>query len=235
MPSETPTPAAVTLDPDQPATCNLQPEIPGSDAQPPNSQPTVSPSAPGAPPSPKYTHRRNGTVAQLPHTVREQINQMLLDGVTYAGVIERLGDAGKGLVPDHIRSWYGGGYEDWLLQKERADDLGATREAALKLVDQKAGATVQDAGRTIAAAQLYELLLSFDPRSFAQALAEKPELYFRLINALSRLTEGEAAWSRRRAQGSLIESQLNDADDSQGPPIISEEKLKHLLKLIKLI
>jgi hypothetical protein len=185
-------------------------------------------------PQPPRKHRRTGTVAQLPFAIREQINQLLLDGLTYAGIVEKISENAKGLKEEHVRRWYEGGHQDWLLQQERADALGATREAALKLVDQKAGATIQDAGRTIAAAQLYELLLSFDPRSFAQALAEKPELYFRLINSLSRLTEGEAAWSRRRAQSSL-EPPLNPDTSSDGPPVISEQKLNHILKLLKLL
>jgi len=153
------------------------------------------------PDRPAYNHTRTGKVARLPKTVRDQINQMLLDGVPFLEIIQRLGDAGKDLNEDNITSWKKGGFKDWLVEMQRLDDLGATREAALSLVSQKAGPTVQDAGRTIASAQLYELLLSFDPRSFAQALAEKPELYFRLINALSRLSEGEANCSRRRAQG----------------------------------
>jgi hypothetical protein len=215
-------------------------DLPDQIVPPPPNAALLEPASPqpattDSQPSPKYNHRRTGTVAQLPHAIREQINQMLLDGVTFAGVVEKLGDTVKDLKDEHVRRWHEGGYQDWLNQKQRADDLGATREAALKLVDQKAGATVQDAGRTIAATQLYELLLSFDPRGFARALDQKPELYFRLINSLSRLTEGEAAWSRRRAQGSLIESQINPEAPAEGPPIISEEKLKHLIKLIKLI
>jgi hypothetical protein len=179
---------------------------------------------------PSYTHRRTGTVARLPKDIRDQINQLLLDGVTYAQIIEKLGEPGKGLVEDHIRSWKNGGYKDWLLDLERNEALSATREAALDLVSQKAGATVQDAGRAIAAAQLYELLLSFDPRAFAEALAEKPELYFRLINALARLSEGEATCERNAKN-----SKSDSVEAGKPANVIAAETLKEIARYIKLI
>src|SRR6266568_278641 len=119
---------------------------------------------------PPLKRRRNGHVARLPKTVRDQISQMILDGVPYPKIAENIGESGKGLSKDCVGEWARGGFNDWLQEMERAEDLGATREAALSLVEQKAGATVQDAGRTIASAQLYELLLSFDPRGFANAV-----------------------------------------------------------------
>src|SRR5436190_4952138 len=166
--------------------------------------------------NPKKQHRRTGRIAQLPKTVRDNVNQMILDGIAYSKIIENLGEHRGDINEDNVSDWKDGGYQDWLLAMQRAEDLGATREAALSLVSQKAGATVQDAGRTIASAQLYELLLSFDPRKFADALAEKPELYFRLVNSLARLSEGEAVCSRRRAQRSLIEDQFSAAQNGEG-------------------
>jgi hypothetical protein len=180
-------------------------------------------------------HRRNGRVAQLPKVLRDQINQMILDGVPYTKILETIGDPVKHINPDNLSEWKKGGYPEWLIEMQRADDLGATRDAALSLVEKKAGATVQDAGRTIASAQLYELLLSFDPRGFAAALADKPELYFRLVNALSRLSEGEAVCSRRRAQGSLIEGQLGAVQDDKGEVVIPADKLNQIIRLIKLL
>jgi len=184
---------------------------------------------------PRRTHRRNGTVARLPDAVRNQLNQMLLDGLTYRQIIENLGDNAKDLNEGHISEWKKGGYEDWLRQQERVEDLGATRDAALSLVKEKAGATVQDAARSIASAQMYELLLSFDPRSFAAALPEKPELYFRLVNALARLSEGEAVCSRLRAKATALERELETGQPGQAPGVISAEKLKEIIQLIKLL
>jgi hypothetical protein len=202
---------------------------------PPPTEALVPMSPSGQPNEPSCQRTRNGHVARLPKTVRDQLNQMLLDGVPYLQIIEKLGDVAKHLKEDSISEWKKGGYPEWLLEIRRADDLAATRDAALTLVSQKAGGTVQDAGRTVASAQLYELLLSFDPRAFAEALVDKPELYLRLINSLSRLSEGEAVCSRRRAHGSLIEGELTAAQNGEGAAVISADKLNQILRLIKLL
>jgi hypothetical protein len=219
-----------------------QSDAAGGQTAPSDAQPPLAPVAPkpdeGGPTEnkePKYKHRRTGKVACLPKVIRDQINQMILDGIPLRKIPANIGEHGKDLSEDSLSEWNKGGYKDWLQDQERAEDVGRTRDAALALVDQKAGATVQDAGRTIASAQLYELLLSFDPRAFAAALQEKPELYFRLINALSRLSEGEAVCSRRRAQGSLIEGEFNAAQNGDGTVVIPADKLNQLIRLIKLL
>ncbi|HSU54884.1 MAG TPA: hypothetical protein VLT36_12565 [Candidatus Dormibacteraeota bacterium] len=204
----------------------------------PASAPETPPSSPAPEPgeSLKHHHRRTGFIAQLPKTLRDQISQMIRDGIPYMKIIEKLGDPVKHLNGDHFTSWKtDGGYDEWLVETQRKDDLCATRDAALSLVGEKAGATVQDAGRTIASAQLYELLLSFDPRNFAGALADKPELYFRLINSLARLSEGEAVCSRLRAQATAIEKQLELPQGGPNPAVIPAERLKELIRLIKLL
>ncbi|MDB6059686.1 MAG: hypothetical protein JWO95_3530, partial [Verrucomicrobiales bacterium] len=64
-------------------------------------------------------HRRNGKVARLPKGVREQLNELLDDGVEYAEIIKTLGDAGKGLTKHNVSQWARGGYRDWIKEQER--------------------------------------------------------------------------------------------------------------------
>src|SRR5207244_8759137 len=45
-----------------------------------------------------YHRRHNGNVARLPKLVRDKVNTMLLDGVTYPALIKNLGADGKGLI-----------------------------------------------------------------------------------------------------------------------------------------
>src|SRR5437773_716794 len=59
-------------------------------------------------------NRRTGTVARLPKPVRDEINQLLDDGLSYPQLIRQLGASGKTLDPDHIRRWKSGGYQDYL-------------------------------------------------------------------------------------------------------------------------
>jgi len=204
---------------------------------PPASETTSpTPSEPAAAEQdPSYTHTRTGKVARLPKVLRDHVNQMLLDGVPFAKIIETIGEPAKDITEKNIGNWKTGGYQDWLLDLDRNDALRLTRESALELASQKAGATVQDAGRAIAAAQLYELLLAFNPAVFAKALANNPELYLRLVNALARLSEGEAACGHHRAQESLIEAKLKPAQPGKGPAVISPETLTEIARLIKLL
>jgi hypothetical protein len=160
---------------------------------------------------------------------------MLRDNVPYKKIIESLGDEGKDINEDNIGNWKAGGYEDWLVEQRRAADIGRTREAALTLVKQDAGSTVQNAGRTIASAQLYELLLAFDPTSLVDLFREKPELYFRLVSTLARLSEGESTCSGRPSPASPGESQSANGKDAQAKPVISGERLQELIRLIKLV
>lgn len=208
------------------------PENPDTpEAAPPTSSQDIPQPAEGDTSTTSYSHRRTGFVAQLPKEVRDQINQMILDGVPLAKIPPQIGDPAKHITEEHLRRWKAGGYNDWLLECQRREDMRFTREAALDLLEQKAGGPVEDAGRTIAAAQLYELLLSFDPRTFAGALAEKPELYLRLINALSRLSEADATSGHRRALQANIETAKADGAKN----LVSLPTLKQIIRQIKLV
>lgn len=205
-----------------------------------DSAPNAENPTPQAPPTPKeeppYNHRRNGFVAHKPKEVRDKINFMLLDGFTYRKVIENLGDNGKDLDEDHIRTWHAGGFQEFLVILARKEALQTTRDAALELVSEKADTPVQDAGLTVAAAQLYELLLSFEPTAFANALSEKPELYLRLINALSRLCESGAAVGYRRTHKSVLAAKLQAAsEEPTEKKLLTQEELKELMKQLKII
>jgi hypothetical protein len=78
--------------------------------------PAPSPAAaPTPPPIPNLNHqtrRRNGKIAHLPKTVRDQLNTMLADGLTYPEIIQALGDQAADLNKDNLSNWHAGGYKD---------------------------------------------------------------------------------------------------------------------------
>src|ERR1051325_4825421 len=49
--------------------------------------------------------RGNGYVARLPKNIRDQLNNLILDGVPYAEIIRRLGEPTKHLNPSHLKEW----------------------------------------------------------------------------------------------------------------------------------
>src|SRR4051812_4222567 len=61
-------------------------------------------------------NRGRGKVARLPKAVRDQLNNMILDGLPYPEIIQRLGGDTKHLKPDHLHQWKKHGYKNWLVE-----------------------------------------------------------------------------------------------------------------------
>ncbi|HEY5913282.1 MAG TPA: hypothetical protein VJA21_22045 [Verrucomicrobiae bacterium] len=49
--------------------------------------------------------------------MREQINRLILDGLTYKAIIATLGEAGKGLNKDNLSRWRKADHQDWLSEQ----------------------------------------------------------------------------------------------------------------------
>jgi hypothetical protein len=182
-----------------------------------------------------FKHRGTGLVARLPKAIRDQLNYMILDGVAYAEIRAKIGQAMEGITDRHIANWKKYGYQDWVVELQRREGLQSMHEDAMDILHQKSGATIQDAGRTIAGAQLYDLLTSFDRDAFADALVKKPELYLRIIGTLARLSEGEAACSHLRALESAMAAKPKAGQGDPEKKIISAETLKEILHQAKIL
>jgi hypothetical protein len=182
-----------------------------------------------------HKHRGTGLVARLAKAIRDQINYMILDGVPYAEIRARIGQPMEGITDRHIANWKKYGHQDWLVELQRREALQSMHEDAMDILQQKSGATIQDAGRTIAGAQLYDLLTSFDREAFAGALVKKPELYLRIIGTLARLSEGEAACSHLRALESALMAKEKTGQGDAEKKIISAEALKEILHQTKIL
>src|SRR6185503_14622089 len=55
--------------------------------------------------NPPLDWRHNGKVARLPKALRDKINLMIQDGLSYPAIIESLGDAGKELNVVNLCRW----------------------------------------------------------------------------------------------------------------------------------
>jgi hypothetical protein len=78
--------------------------------------------------------RRNGKVARLSSELRQQINRMLEDGLTYKAIIEKLGPEGKHLTEHNLSNWRLGGYRDYLKAQEIKERARVQTEAAAEIV-----------------------------------------------------------------------------------------------------
>jgi hypothetical protein len=161
---------------------------------------------------------------------------MILDGITYKEIIRILGPEARDINEDNLTNWRQGGYQDWLRQQQRVDQQQANYELALDLVSQNAGTTMAKAARQIVASQICQLLLDFDPVAVAAALADKPELYTRLINALARLSEGESTSSYRLVLEAKVKATLEKEEaPSDEPKTVKADTLKNIAKELKLL
>src|ERR1051325_1716426 len=106
---------------------NLPGELAGNASETPLGSPIENPSL--------GEYRGNGFVARLPKALRDQVNQMILDGVSYPEIIRRLGEPGKHLKPDHLSQWKKRGHKDWLIQQDWLAERRTRRESAADLVE----------------------------------------------------------------------------------------------------
>ena len=130
-------------------------------------------------PSALSLHRRRaGKIAKLPPAVRDQINLLLQDGVPYAQIIARLGDAGNGLNKDNLSRWRKADHQDFLHQQRW---LQATRDRP------------ELAKNPVAIA-----LAQFDPASLSEELARHPAKVTRVYNLVARLCRISSTFHRQR-------------------------------------
>ena len=108
-------------------------------------------------------HCHTGKIGRLPPELREQVNLMIYEGIPYAIIIQKLGDAGKGLKPYHLTRWRKGGYQEWLKDQQRRALSRSKEQFALDILREKDAGKVHEAYLQTAAAQLCLFLADFDP------------------------------------------------------------------------
>ena len=175
---------------------------------------------------------RTGKIARLPKTLRDAVNTALRDGATAAAVIKLVsaaaangttnGDGSAIEIPNeqNITNWRDGGYQDWLKEQERLDDMRAKREFALRVVQENEGSKIHEAGLNLAASQIFELLQDFDVSTLKAQLADDPENYSKVVSALARISKEALGFEKYRQlvaeQKRKIEDALNTAKAKGG-------------------
>jgi|ERR1051326_1265931 hypothetical protein len=137
---------------------NTEPQTLPVDSQDPQQAESLSGAATphSAPCTPHSNARRNGNIARLPKTVREKINLMIQDGVTYASIIEQLGEDGKGLAISNLSRWKDGGYQDWLLEQSFIGQIRDRLESASDLTREFDASQVNHAALQLGTLQIFD-------------------------------------------------------------------------------
>jgi hypothetical protein len=180
--------------------------------------------------------RRTSKISRLPKEFRDVINLMLQDGAAYLKIQQWLALKGHVITEKNISDWYKGGYEDWLKEQSRLADMKARREFAMDVVRENEGSKIHEAGLQIAATQIYELLSDFDVESLKEKLAGDPANFSKIVNALTKLSEGGLKYERYRAEVAAakarIDAELGRAKGKGGITPETLEKIEQELRLL---
>ena len=134
---------------------------------------------------------RTGKIARAPYAVRQTVNGMLRDGATAGEVIKYLAGQGiSGVNEVNVTNWRQGGFQDWLAEQARLEEMAFKREFALEIVRQNEGSKLGEAAIQLASTQLYDVISEFNISSLKGLLEEKPENYANVVNALAKLSKG---------------------------------------------
>jgi hypothetical protein len=131
-------------------------------------------------------YRGNGFVARLPKVLRDQVNQMMLDGVSYPKIIRRLGEPGSHLKPDHLSEWKKRGHKDWLLQQDWLAERRARRESAADLIQDCDTTQTNESALHLGTLYVFDALHDLRSGSLDDKLGGDSASFARLLNALSR-------------------------------------------------
>jgi hypothetical protein len=180
----------------------MEPNLNPIDPQPPSSYPI--PPAPG-----KIPNRPRGKIAQLPPAVRDQINQLLDEGLVYADLITRLGPDGAKLNETDISRWYKSGHQDWLRNQLWLEETRSRLDFAIDVISENEGSSVHQANLHIAATQLIQNLISCGEA----VLQQHPDQYVSLVNSITRLSREALNFQKYREACALARTELEKLKD----------------------
>lgn len=152
------------------------------------------------------SNQRTGKIARAPYEVRQHVNEMIRNGELAREVIAYLDkNEIRGVTEMNVTNWRQGGYQDWLKEQARLEDMAAKREFAMEIVKQNEGSKLHEATLHLAASQLYEALTEFDITRLKDLLDEEPENYAAIVNSLAKLSKG--ALELQKYQDAVVSAQ----------------------------
>ena len=161
---------------------------------------------------------RNGKIARLPEPLRETINLLLLDGLTYEAIIAKLGDAGKHLTYHNLKRWRQGGYQDWLLARQSADRTRIREQVLQKLVSQSNPKDLPSKLAAAVASQYMQFFLDFDATSLRENLQSDAGSFISLLNSVAKTAHHGLDCAKARRKETSLRASLAAAKDPQPAP-----------------
>ena len=141
---------------------------------------------------------------------------MLGQGLTYAEILQQLGDNAQGLNKSSLSRWKRGPYQAWLKHQQRLEESGSQLKFALEAVRQNENNQIHEATQQIAALRISELFTQLDLPTLKEAVINDPATLARLAQLLPKLSEGGLQCERQRFELSQRKPKA-PADKRKGP------------------
>ncbi len=199
---------------------------------------------------------RTGKIARLPASLREEVNIRLLDGQPARTILAWLHSqpdalrvldeyfAEEPITPQNLSEWKQGGYRDWLVRRDKVENMKVLSIHALKLAE-AAGSSVSEGAAAIAGGRILELLESSTNEELvgvSLALAKLRDADAKLITARVNKKklgqkERELALAEARFQRQTAEQFIKWARTPEAQAILSsgESKPIQMKKLVQLM
>src|SRR6266581_410046 len=166
---------------------------------------------------PGSEHRSRGKIGRLPRKIRDQLNQMIQDGVPYATIKQNLGDHGQQLTVDNLSEWKThGGYKEWCNEQLWREEIGARIEVFTDLLEDTDPTALSLVGLKISLGQLCEQLRELGPGSRKEQFENDAAHYLRMVNSVARLAKSSLALqSHRDAAAKSQAAELKQLDQDR--------------------
>ena len=160
--------------------------------------PATVPPFPYAPPHPPQksatcrskSHRFHSKIANLPKTIRDQINEKLRDGIRYRPISKWLRELQPPLPyaisEQNISDWHRSGYQQWLLEQNWIQQTRARQEPALDLAANTDASQISHATLQLASLHAFEAMRNLGPGTLDEKLGGNSLAFSRLLNSLCR-------------------------------------------------
>jgi hypothetical protein len=164
---------------------------------------------------------RKGKIATLPAKIREEINRRLHDGEQAKQILPWL-NADKDVLrvldetwheqpvtPQNLSEWRNGGYQDWLKQNERVEQIKVLADYSYKLA--QAGGSLSKGAAAIAGGRILQLLEKVVDGEVPTVTTEEGDevpVEFdleKLVNAVATLGHVEVAHIRESRQSKALD------------------------------
>jgi hypothetical protein len=160
---------------------------------------------------------------------------MMLDSVPYREIIESLGEDGKDLTENCLSSWKAGGYKDFLQELRVLDQHRLRHELTLDLVREDQGIGSFQAAHKLSAALICEVVAEAGADTLRQAFKANPLNFLRVLNSLSRLTNGGLKCERHLADETDRKAAAEARKQPQGKRGLSPEAVAELNEKLNLM